>query len=186
VGHWTREYILYLQIKPTGKWWGEFVKTKPTANCQRGLELIFPFTRLVWQTPRHKRFRQLTLMTTRLLTLLIFGLLTCCNSSDDSSLIDKYPDLKAKIGRVQKTPKGNYYKLLISSDSTCKIEWGNEKINKKSTLDYPFRLATRILFESEDGWLVLKSDTTIRDDCFQIICPLDKKGDELTLVIKCK
>src|SRR5690606_6975561 len=25
-GHWTREYILYLQIKPTDKWWIEFVK----------------------------------------------------------------------------------------------------------------------------------------------------------------
>src|SRR5690606_26421055 len=24
--HWTREYILYLQIKPTDKWWDEFVK----------------------------------------------------------------------------------------------------------------------------------------------------------------
>ena len=25
-GHWTREYILYLKIKPTNKWWDEFVK----------------------------------------------------------------------------------------------------------------------------------------------------------------
>jgi hypothetical protein len=25
-GHWTREYILYLKIKPTDKWWIEFVK----------------------------------------------------------------------------------------------------------------------------------------------------------------
>jgi hypothetical protein len=25
-GHWTREYILYLQIKPTDRWWNEFVK----------------------------------------------------------------------------------------------------------------------------------------------------------------
>lgn len=24
--HWTKEYILYLQIKPTDKWWDEFVK----------------------------------------------------------------------------------------------------------------------------------------------------------------
>lgn len=24
--HWTREYILYLQIKTTDKWWDEFVK----------------------------------------------------------------------------------------------------------------------------------------------------------------
>jgi len=25
-GHWTREYILYLKLKPTNKWWVEFVK----------------------------------------------------------------------------------------------------------------------------------------------------------------
>lgn len=25
-GHWTREYILYLKIRPTDKWWNEFVK----------------------------------------------------------------------------------------------------------------------------------------------------------------
>jgi hypothetical protein len=25
-GHWTKEYILYLQIRPTDKWWDEFVK----------------------------------------------------------------------------------------------------------------------------------------------------------------
>jgi hypothetical protein len=25
-GHWTREYILYLKIKPTDKWWDEYVK----------------------------------------------------------------------------------------------------------------------------------------------------------------
>ena len=25
-GHWTKEYILYLRIKPTDKWWDEFVK----------------------------------------------------------------------------------------------------------------------------------------------------------------
>lgn len=25
-GHWTREYILYLRIKPTDNWWSEFVK----------------------------------------------------------------------------------------------------------------------------------------------------------------
>jgi hypothetical protein len=25
-GHWTKEYILYLQIKPTDQWWDEFVK----------------------------------------------------------------------------------------------------------------------------------------------------------------
>ncbi len=25
-GHWTREYILYLKIKPANKWWETFVK----------------------------------------------------------------------------------------------------------------------------------------------------------------
>lgn len=25
-GHWTREYILYLKIKPTERWWDEFVR----------------------------------------------------------------------------------------------------------------------------------------------------------------
>ena len=25
-GHWTKEYVLYLQIKPTKQWWEEFVK----------------------------------------------------------------------------------------------------------------------------------------------------------------
>ena len=25
-GHWTREYILYLKMKPTQKWWEEFIK----------------------------------------------------------------------------------------------------------------------------------------------------------------
>jgi hypothetical protein len=24
--HWTREYVLYLQLKPTDTWWNEFVK----------------------------------------------------------------------------------------------------------------------------------------------------------------
>ena len=24
--HWTKEYILYLKVKPTEKWWSEFVK----------------------------------------------------------------------------------------------------------------------------------------------------------------
>jgi hypothetical protein len=129
----------------------------------------------------HKHWRQLNLMT-RLTTFLFFGLLTGCNSRDNSSLIDEYPDLKEKIGRIQKTPNGNYYKLLISSDSTCKIEWGNGKVKKKSTLDYHFRLANRILYKSEDSWLVLKSDTTVKGDCFEIICPFDKKSDELILV----
>jgi hypothetical protein len=101
-------------------------------------------------------------------------------------LLDKYPDLKEKIGLIQKTPNGNYFKLLISSDSTCKIEWGNEKIKKQSTLDFHFRLADRILYKSEDGWLVLKSDTTVKDDCFEIICPIEGKEDELILVTRCE
>ncbi|MCK5467975.1 MAG: hypothetical protein KAI99_05700 [Cyclobacteriaceae bacterium] len=25
-GHWTREYILYLKLKPTNNWWDKFVK----------------------------------------------------------------------------------------------------------------------------------------------------------------
>jgi hypothetical protein len=25
-GHWTREYMVYLRIRPTDKWWREFVK----------------------------------------------------------------------------------------------------------------------------------------------------------------
>lgn len=25
-GHWTKEYVLYLHLKPTDKWWDEFVK----------------------------------------------------------------------------------------------------------------------------------------------------------------
>lgn len=25
-GHWTKEYILYLKIKPTDRWWDEFVE----------------------------------------------------------------------------------------------------------------------------------------------------------------
>ena len=123
---------------------------------------------------------------TRLVTFLILGLLTSCNSRDNV-LIDGYPELKAKVGQVQKTPGGNYFKLLISSDSTCKIEWGNEKIKRLSGLDYHFRNAARILYKSEDdGYLVLKSDTTVRDDCFQIFCRLDGKEKEMVLVTKCE
>jgi len=123
---------------------------------------------------------------TRLVTFLVFGLLTCCSTRDDKSLLDKYPDLKEKIGQIQKTPSGNYFKLLISSDSTCKIEWGNEKVKKHSTLDFHFRLAERILYKSEDGLLILKSDTTVKDDCFEIICPLKGKEGELILVTRCE
>jgi hypothetical protein len=123
----------------------------------------------------------------RIGTLLIFGLLTSCRPRDNSPLIDEYPDLKEKIGQIQQTPKGNYYKFLYSSDSTCKIEWGNAKIKKQSTLDYHFKLVHRILYKAEDGnWLVLKSDTTDKDDCFEIICSLDEKSNELILVTTCE
>ncbi|RAV97616.1 hypothetical protein DQQ10_27520 [Pseudochryseolinea flava] len=123
---------------------------------------------------------------TRLGTFLAFGLLTCCSSRDNRPLLDKYPHLKEKIGQIQKTPKGRYFKLLISSDSTCKIEWGNKDQKKQSHRDYHFRLADRILFKSEDeSFLTLKSDTTVKDDCFEIICPL-YNTNEFILVTKCE
>jgi len=79
---------------------------------------------------------------------------------DTIKLIVSYPELLERIDKQNSTPRGNYYKLIISSDSTCRIEWGNVDKPRVTDGDFHYHIARRFnLVWENDKFIVLRART---------------------------
>lgn len=95
-----------------------------------------------------------------------------------NNMMSLYPELKERIGKTELTPLRNYYRLILASDSTCRIEWGNAKVNNSTKSDYHFHTARRFRINWEnDDFLVLKAGTG-SDTWFSLFLPLDSLAEE--------
>jgi hypothetical protein len=102
------------------------------------------------------------------------------SKNDTVDLIKLDPELAERIGKIESTSLDNYYKLILVTDSTCKIEWGNKRIKKQSMRDYYFSEARRLYFDWEnEDFLVLKAGRG-SDAWFNVFLSLDSVGrDEI-------
>lgn len=133
-------------------------------------------------------------MKTLLLIILTVGLISCntrqVSQEDTQDTIPKtekvdfmkpYPELVERIDKKDSTALGNYFKLTIATDSTCRIEWGNSKIKRKTKNDYHFHISRRFRLEWENvDFLVLRAGTG-SGAWFSLVLPLDSLTDELTI-----
>jgi hypothetical protein len=53
--HWTKEYIMYLKIKPTKVWWDEFLKQNSISEDSG--DWTIPFDAPIWFTPSDNSIR---------------------------------------------------------------------------------------------------------------------------------
>ena len=96
--------------------------------------------------------------------LSLFLIVSACGCSvkknlSDNSLSD-YPELLGKLGKKDITPKSNFFLLEQSSDSTCKITWGNNTIARSGQEEIDFNLARRLHYQWENTeYLILKGGT---------------------------
>jgi hypothetical protein len=102
-------------------------------------------------------------------------------TKDTVDLMKPYPELAERIDKSESTLLDNYFRLIISTDSTCKIEWGNTKIKRETNTDYHFSIARRfhLDWENED-FLVLKARTG-SDAWFSLFLPLDDEAQESSI-----
>ena len=96
------------------------------------------------------------------MTLLMF--ISACsylarNKLNNTSLSD-YPELQEKLGKKDFTPKNNFFLLEQSSDSTCRITWGNNEVTRNTQEEIDFNLARRLHYQWENTeYLILKGGT---------------------------
>jgi hypothetical protein len=132
-------------------------------------------------------------MKTPLLFLLTLGLFSCNTkkvSRDIHDTIPKiekvdfmkpYPELVERIDRKDSTKLGNYFKLTIATDSTCRIEWGNSIIKRLTNNDYHFHIARRFSLEWENAEFLTLKAWTGTGAWFSLILPLDSLTPESTI-----
>jgi len=133
------------------------------------------------------------LMKRILLILITLGTVSCnvkqathddhevTSKKDSVDLMSLYPELAERINKNETTPLNNYFKLTTETDSTCRIEWGNKNIKKKTKVDYNFNIARRFHLDWEsDKYLVLKSGTGT-GAWFSLFLPLDSSAQESTI-----
>lgn len=120
--------------------------------------------------------------------LLVTILLASCRPKDTQSgegaaaikLIDSYPELTDRINKTENTPGGNFFRLVLSSDSTCKVEWGNTSKTRTSS-DLHFHIARKLEFVLENkDFLVLEAGTG-SDTWFDLILPLSYDSTEFSI-----
>jgi hypothetical protein len=92
-----------------------------------------------------------------------------------------YPELVERIDRKDSTHLRNYFKLTISTDSTCKIEWGNSKIKRLTDDDYHFHIARRFSLEWENADFLVLRAWTGTGAWFSLVLPLDSLTSESTI-----
>jgi hypothetical protein len=88
-----------------------------------------------------------------------------------------YPEMQDKLNKTIITKEKNYYKLIPSTDSTCKIEWGNNKL-KRISEDYHFAFARRMRLEWENKDFVVLRGGAGTGSWFNVILPLDSLAEE--------
>jgi len=132
-------------------------------------------------------------MKTTLLILLTSGLISCNTKQVSQDIQDTiprtekvdfmkpYPELVERIDRKDSTKLGNYFKLTIATDSTCKIEWGNSKIKRLTDDDYHFHIARRFSLEWENADFLVLRAWTGTGAWFSLVLPLDSLTSESTI-----
>jgi hypothetical protein len=83
-----------------------------------------------------------------------------------------YPEMQDKLNKTIITKERNYYKLIPSTDSTCKIEWGNTKL-KRISEDFDFYFARRLSLNWENKDFLVLEGGSGSDTWFNLILPLD-------------
>jgi hypothetical protein len=127
-----------------------------------------------------------------ILIIIILSLYSCSSDTQEtSSLKEKetisdsvksvkdtfsiYPEMRNILNEKNSTPENNYYKLIPTTDSTCKIEWGNTKL-KRISEDYHFHFVREIRLDWENtDFMVLKGSSEM-DSWFNVILPLDSQS----------
>ncbi|MFN7703748.1 MAG: hypothetical protein ACK5WV_15590 [Chryseotalea sp.] len=100
---------------------------------------------------------------------------------DTVDLMKSYPELAELIDKPESTPSDNYFKLIIASDSTCRIEWGNGKFKRETNSDFHFNISRRFRLDWEnENFLVLRAGTGT-GAWFSLFLPLDSVSQELTI-----
>jgi len=132
-------------------------------------------------------------MKSTLLILLTLGVISCTTRQESQDIQETipieekvdlttlYPELAERINNKYSTPLGNYYKLTMSTDSTCRIEWGNSKIKKLTNDDYHFHFARRFSFEWENKDFLVLRTWTGTGAWFSLFLPLDSLTSESTI-----
>jgi len=94
-------------------------------------------------------------------------------SRTNSSLIE-YPELQERLGKKEFTPQKNFFFLNKSSDSTCRVIWGNNKVTRSGADEIDFYLANRLHYQWENSkYLILKGGTG-SGAWVNIVLPFDK------------
>lgn len=130
----------------------------------------------------------------RLQLVLLTCLLIACNTKQVSREIQDtipqaekvdfmkpYPELVERIDRKDSTKLNNYFKLVLATDSTCKIEWGNSKVKRVTAGDYHFNIALRFSVEWENKEFLTLRAGTGTGAWFSLILPLDSSARETTI-----
>jgi hypothetical protein len=90
-------------------------------------------------------------------------------------------DLQKRIEVSEATPSGNYFKIILATDSTCKVEWGNKKLKRISSKDFYFSEARRLYFEWENKSFVALRAGRGSDAWFDAFLPLDNSSSDFTI-----
>src|SRR5438445_1789391 len=86
------------------------------------------------------------------LTLMLIPFILGCNSDHQQeikvkpdekqkSYLSGYPEMAELLNKNNITQKGNSWKLIQSSDSTCKIQWLSNHLVKEGKEEYDFYFA---------------------------------------------
>ena len=91
------------------------------------------------------------------------------------------PEIKPLLNGASYNADGNFWSLVQSTDSTCRIEWGNGIVDRKGLDNFPFCVARHfrsVLFN--ENYIVLKSHWG-SGAWFEIYLPLDSSKKELLI-----
>lgn len=94
--------------------------------------------------------------------------------SYSKSSMEDYPVLKERLEEKEFTPNKNFFILNKSTDSTCKIIWGNGKVTRSDAEEVDFYIASKLHYQWENSnYLILKAGTGA-GAWLNMVLPFDK------------
>jgi hypothetical protein len=91
------------------------------------------------------------------------------------------PEIKSLLNGSSYNTDGNFWALTQSTDSTCRIDWGNSSIDRKGKNNFSFCVArhfSSVLFNEK--YIVLRSHWG-SDAWFEVYLPLDSTKEEILI-----
>jgi hypothetical protein len=104
------------------------------------------------------------------------------NSPDTIKLAVLPPEVLKLLDKQNITPKGNYYNLKLSSDSTFVIEWSNGNEKRVTEMDFPLSpLIERFHLGWENDKFIALRAWTGSDWWFDLFLPLGSDSSEFSI-----